>query len=373
MARPIPIVYCHFVPWKLPPSRQQYLMESVSRHHPVYFLDMVPHRLGRLEFPRIERLSPNLALIQHPFNLRFRRHANRFPVLSSLIDSGFLRRILQRDGVGEYVYWLAASDFVLYRGMDHRRLVFDCIDPCFTGDYERFDFEEETIARRARVVFCTAAVLLEKMQRFNANCHLLPNAAPAEIYHPSVLQRLSPPDVRRPVVGYMGTLDWRFDADMVMAVARQMPEVTFVLTGRSVPDQVERIAPLRQCPNVVFTGPVDVEQGRAWVAAFDVGLIPFLTGPMGDAINPVKMYMYLAAGKPVVATWIRECRGYEPHVTATQTPADMVAAIRRALQPPLSTRGDERVCIGQQNTWDARADQALAVLQQVGLLSPPRR
>src|SRR5439155_6779412 len=123
--------------------------------------------------------------------------------------------------------------------------------------------------------------------------------------------------------------------------ARRLPQYTFALVGRVNWDQEDRVRPLRSLPNVILPGAVSVEEGRTYTAAFDVGLIPFLPGTVGDAINPVKMYMYLVAGKPVVTTWIRECRRHAPYVAAAQTHEQFAAAIQAAAEARLpTTAGD---------------------------------
>ena len=125
---------------------------------------------------------------------------------------------------------------------------------------------------------------------------------------------------------------------------------------------------LRALPNVVMPGAVSTEEGAAYNNAFDVGVIPFLPGYVGDAINPVKMYMYLLTGKPVVSTWINECRLAQPHVRATKTPQEFIDALRDAVNEPDQRAHDERISFARQNTWADRARTAISVLQSRSLL-----
>ena len=193
------------------------------------------------------------------------------------------------------------------------RLIFDCIDPCFVKeDQEKFDRNEAAIAKRATLIFCTARSLHERMLAQNSRSFLVPNGCHVETYEAcrspaTLLLTSSLRGRKRPYIGYMGTVDWRFDAATVTEVARQMPDCTFVVVGRVNQDQETNIRELRQLANVVITGAASYDEGHAYTKAFDVGIVPFIPGPMNDAINSVKMYMYLAAGKPVVSTWLAEC------------------------------------------------------------------
>ena len=118
---------------------------------------------------------------------------------------------------------------------------------------------------------------------------------------------------------------------------------------------------------VVVPGNVSMDEGRTYVAAFDVGLIPFLPGHIGDAINPVKIYMYLMAGKPVVSTWVRECRHHVPLVYAAKDTIEFISAIRKAAGENDAAHIDERIEFALQNTWEKRAQTALSHLKANGL------
>jgi len=153
----------------------------------------------------------------------------------------------------------------------------------------------------------------------------------------------------------MGTFDGRVDAGILTEAARRIPEFTFALIGRINVDQEQRLKDLRSLHNVVMPGAVSVEEGRAYTAAFDVGLIPFIPNAMNDAINPVKMYMYLMAGKPVVSTWIRECRRHSPCVRAAESVDDFVAAIREAIAERLAPGAPKRALGRFGPSWDTCA------------------
>jgi hypothetical protein len=129
------------------------------------------------------------------------------------------------------------------------------------------------------------------------------------------------------------------------------------------------VAELKRLPNVIMPGAVSIEDGNAYTAAFDVGLIPFLPGPIGDGINPVKMWMYLAEGKPVVTTWLRECRRYAPHVRAAATAEEFIGAVREAAEGDVPERRAARIALAARNTWLDRAGEAIHLLSERGLMT----
>ena len=165
------------------------------------------------------------------------------------------------------------------------------------------------------------------------------------------------------------------DYELLTEAARRLPHVSFVIAGHIIETCRDRVDTLRRLPNVTFTGETDDELGRAFIATFDIGLIPFRPGVMGDGINPVKMYMYLAAGKPVVSTWMQECRRHSPYATAARDVDAFVSAIEAELRTNTPEKAAARISFAKQNTWDNRAEQAARHLLDAGLCSPlqPRR
>jgi hypothetical protein len=100
---------------------------------------------------------------------------------------------------------------------------------------------------------------------------------------------------------------------------------------------------------------------------FSFGIVPFRAGFVGDCINPVKMYEYLAHGLPVLATPIRECIAAAPVVRCARTPDEWCAAVRDFVVAPRDGSGI-RMDFARSNTWEIRAQTLLDVLTARGAL-----
>lgn len=381
-----PIVYCSGFEWTdVCPGRQILLMKALSAHTRIIILEPQANRIPKLNKnswgvrikPYAAQVSDNITVIHNCFAFRWklRWQGNFWQAQArywALLERALLMPLLHDLGVRDPIYWLSWTmnprlDF----GIPSDRLVYDCIDPCYLPEFQAgHDKLEFAIGRRAKIVFSTAETLLERMKQVNVNSYLLPNAA-SESYHPKFTKDLELPGLLRdrpkPIIGYLGTLDWRIDYKMLFEAAQQLSGFTFVLAGRVNQDQEKNFSPIRALPNVVAPGAVSMDEGRAYVAAFDVGLIPFLPGHIGDAINPVKMYMYLMAGKPVVSTWIRECCRHVPLVYATKDTAEFISAIRKAAGENDAAHIDKRIEFALQNTWEKRAQTAFSHLKANGL------
>jgi teichuronic acid biosynthesis glycosyltransferase TuaH len=158
---------------------------------------------------------------------------------------------------------------------------------------------------------------------------------------------------------YVGTLDPRVEVEALAALARAYPSGSVVLVGRC-PDP-NHYGQVRRLPNVTIAPPVDRAELTALVAAADVGLIPHVRDEQTEAMSPLKLYEYLAAGLPVAATDLPAIASVCPARTAlAQGPEDFPAAVARALQ--IGRCGErERIDFIHANAWERRFQLLLDV------------
>jgi len=112
-----------------------------------------------------------------------------------------------------------------------------------------------------------------------------------------------PGDPGAPILGYVGSLHSWFDLPLVTALARARRDARVVLVGPAPPvtrDEIERAR--KDAPNLFWLGARPYAEVPSLVRAFRVGLIPFRRTPLTEAVNPVKLYEYAAAGVPCVTT-----------------------------------------------------------------------
>jgi glycosyltransferase involved in cell wall biosynthesis len=168
-----------------------------------------------------------------------------------------------------------------------------------------------------------------------------------------------PGDARAPIVGYVGSLHAWFDVPLVIALAAALPEARVVLVGPAHPltaEEIRRNAP----PNLHWIGPRPYGEIPAIVGAFRVGLIPFLRTPLTEAVNPVKLYEYAAAGVPCVTTrFSDEVEGWGEAARVADSTDGFIEEVRRLLAAP-----QDRVplrAFAAKHDWDAIARRFVEV------------
>lgn len=369
------------VDWHSHRQRPHWLMTSFAdRGARVLFVDNLGTRLPRLRDARrvVRRLggwarssrtarpvgqrgirvdSPVVLPLQH---LAVVRAIGRATLVRRL-----RRRIRRTDGplvVWTYLPLPVVADAARALGAD--LLVYDWSDDASehvlsksVRQRRRLAAWEEQMAARADVVFVASEELLRSRGSPNARTHIVPHGTPrrrrereAALLAPAGVQSLP-----HPRVGYVGSIsDWT-DLGLVDHLARERPQWSFVLVG----PVKTRVRDLRRRPNVTLTGERPHEEIAAYLAAFDVAIIPYRVTPATTAASPVKLREYLAADLPVVSVDVPEVQPFVPPVRVASEPAAFLGQIEAALAEGRSRRESVRA-----ESWDDRADQIAAILQE---------
>ena len=225
--------------------------------------------------------------------------------------------------------------------------------------------QDADLCRRADAVIVCSERLAEMKAPFAAKLHRIPNGVHAEHYARVCAADGPLPDEargwRKPVLGYTGSIHAdRIDLNLVEALARQLPEATVALVGPMMLSPIERQR-LDKLPNIVLTGPKPYAVIPDYMRAFDVCITPHLVTPFTESLNPIKLWEYLAAGKPVIATPVAGFRDYPQFVRLATDAAGFTAALAEALteDPALPA---QRRAEAAKHSWNARLDAVEQVL-----------
>lgn len=321
--------------WGFVYQRPQHVMSRLARDYDVIFFeepvfedlaeDRATPRLDHSQpAPGIEVIVPRLA---HGLREEQIAEAQR-----QLLDEMLLAR-----GDAELLLWYLTPMSLAFT--DHLKgnvTIFDCMDElsAFRGAPVRLvDMERELMAR-ADVVFTGGYSLWEVKQRQHDNAHPVPSSVDIAHFAAARDGLADPVDqagIAHPRMGFFGVIDERFDIELVEKLATLRPDWQIVLIG-----PVVKIDPatLPQLPNIHYLGGKSYDELPAYLAGWDVALMPFAINESTRFISPTKTPEYLAGGCPVVSTPIHDViRGYGQSgaVTIADTAGAFVAAIDAAL------------------------------------------
>jgi len=282
-----------------------------------------------------------------------------------------------RRSIGELLSWADSSQVIslvqhpfwapVAGALPASRLVYDCMDhhQGFGNNAPELLQLEHELLREADITLFASAWLERHWCQHSPPATtgqraVLRNAADFAYFSKVAAQCYQDPQ-GRPVIGYYGALAQWFDVELVAAIAQAFSHCTVLLVGA---DTGRVGARLRRHANVRLTGEIPYAQLSAYLQAFDVCILPFRIEALTLATNPVKVYEYLSAGKPVVAVDLPELQEFGQQVAIARDTPSFIEAITHALQEPASGSAPcQRRDFAAQQTWDHRIEQLTTLVE----------
>jgi glycosyltransferase involved in cell wall biosynthesis len=236
------------------------------------------------------------------------------------------------------------------------------------------DADRRLCARADVVVVCSEA--LEKSRRpLSRRLIRVPNAVDPANYvgcREPAERAASSRRFAAPVFGYVGTLHGdRLDPDLVVCLAREFSHGEVILCGPDYLKPAERDVLCAE-ENIRILPPVPYSEVPRLLAGFDVCLVPHKLSAFTESLNPIKLWEYLATGKPIAATPVAGFRDFAHLCHLGEGPTGFVAACRAALAE-VGRLATERIRAVEPHTWERRAEDVLEVFRQQGWIGAPVR
>ena len=358
------------IDWNFRIQRPQHLAQSFAKSgkRVFYFSN---HFIDSSEAGyAIERVNdlPNL--------LQIRLHVKGAPAIyfdpptmeaEEMLKAGMAKLIMDFDAVStmsliQHGYW-----YPTVKCLPNTYRIYDCMDnhDGFGNVPEQLIAIEKNMLAQADLVVVTSSWLENFASAFNDKVAIVRNAGEYEHFANDPVQIYSDAQGRR-VIGYYGAIAEWFDLDLVRAIALQYKNCLVLLVGN---DTVGANAALNDLSNVVFTGEVPYARLPFYLYAFDVCLLPFKVIPLTLATNPVKVYEYLAAGKPVVCVDLPEISQFKDLVWRAKSSEDFIRQVALALNNDGHTQALQaaRRAFAKEQTWDHRTSELDRVLNDLSL------
>lgn len=240
----------------------------------------------------------------------------------------------------------------------------------FSGNQSQLDLitsQDATLCKSCdHVIVCSQQLFDDKAELVDlVRLHLIPNGVHVEHYESVANTSLPAHKIAenwtKPVFGYTGTIHGdRVDVSLIVAVAQAYPLATIAMVGPNLLDRAEQQL-LDRFSNIVFTGSQPYTDLPDIMRAFDVCMVPHRVTPFTESLNPIKLWEYLAAGKPIVSTNVAGFRDFANLVFVSRTHEEFVKELSAALTTDKSSSRD-RQAVAQQHSWDSRVDDVLRVL-----------
>jgi glycosyltransferase involved in cell wall biosynthesis len=187
---------------------------------------------------------------------------------------------------------------------------------------------------------------------------LVPNGVDVESF--AATSASIPGDVARiptPRIGFVGGIDERVDMELISEIARARKDWQLIFTGSYLTN-----APRPGGNNIHWLGYRPYDRVADYMASFDVCIIPFHEDDLTRAVDPLKLYEYLAAGKPVVSTPLPRSSDFAGVVRIARGAEAFIAAIDEALHEGNSR--EQRIAAVRPHSWAERVREIVDLIRQ---------
>jgi glycosyltransferase involved in cell wall biosynthesis len=340
--------------WDFVYQRPQHLLNRCARERRVFFFEEPIYIKDQIAQFDLSTRSDNLFVIQPllPKGITEAEAARAQQVV--------INELIAQKQIKDYLLWYYTPMALAFtHHLKPLATVYDCMDElsAFRGASPAMAEREAELLKRADVVFTGGQSLYEAKRHQHHNIHPFPSSIDAAHFAQARIIEDEPADqaaLPHPRLGFFGVIDERMDMELLDQLARLRPDWHLIMIGPVV--KVDP-ADLPRRPNLHYLGSKDYKDLPAYIAGWDVALMPFALNESTRFISPTKTPEYLAAGKPVVSTPVRDVArvyGEMGLVRIAERPEDFVAAVEAALREDISNadrlmRVDELLA---RTSWD---------------------
>jgi len=358
------VVVLSHLRWNFVFQRPQHLLSRCARQHRVFFVEEPIPSDGpaRMEIstprPGVWVAAPHLP-------------EGTSPLESETIQRRLLDALLAERRVRSFVLWYYTPMAMPFsRHLAPLATVYDCMDElsAFAGAPPEMQVREKELLARADLVFTGGQTLYEAKRGQHPHVFAFPSSVDVAHFARARQATVDPSDQRdilHPRLGFFGVIDERMDLALLAGIAKVRPAWQLVMIG-----PVAKVDPatLPQASNIHYLGRKEYGDLPSYLAGWDVALLPFAINESTRFISPTKTPEYLAAGKPVVSTPIRDVvrpYGVRSLVRIAGTIPGFVAAVEDALLEERAARIRRVDTFLGQESWDRTWDRMYRLIEEV--------
>jgi glycosyltransferase involved in cell wall biosynthesis len=370
-------------------TNQHHLMSRLARENRVLFVESLglrrPQLAGR-DLARIrQRLRRGLAPpraadglhVLSPLVLPFHGHRAVRAINRRLLPA-LVRRATRRLGLQRPILWAYVPQAeALIDALEPSLVVYHCVDDIAAQpgiDAASFQAAERRFAARADLVLASAPALAARLRTISSNVLDAPNVADTELF----ARALSPGGgdaamaaLPSPTIVFTGAIvATKLDVPLLLALARGRPHWSFALVGPVGPgDPRTDVSALAAQPNVHLLGLRPYRELPDVLREADAGMIPYARNELTDSIFPMKVYEYLAAGLPVVATPLPALAEI-PQVRTAPDADGIAVLLEQAIAQDSPERRAERSRAAAAHSWDRRLQEIAVAIESLSSRPP---
>ena len=370
--RSIDVVCLSHLRWNFVYQRPQHLLSRYARTNRVHYVEEPLLHEGAAPHLRISESDGVTVVVPVlPEGLN--------PVEMAGAQRGLLDRYFVEADIDDFLLWYYTPMALRFTAhLSPRAVVYDCMDElaAFKGAPASLKMLEANLLRRASLVFTGGHSLYEAKKHQHHNIHAFPSSVDVAHFARARQPLTDPIDqssIGRPRLGFFGVIDERLDIALLRDVADARPNWQLIMVG-----PVVKIDPatLPRRPNIHYLGGKPYSELPEYISSWNVALMPFARNESTRFISPTKTPEYMAAGKPVVSTSIRDVvrpYGVRRLVRIADDADAFVSACEEALEEDRAVRLSRFDTYMARMSWDRTWIQMQALINDALLDAGPSR
>ena len=289
--------------WNFVYQRPQHILSRFSNQYVTYYVEecVINNQEDGYD---IYKTNEKVFVITPHLNEATFNEVDKYARISKIIKDLF-----SEEGINNYIFWYYTPMALAFtQSFKPKLTVYDCMDELSAFKFAPHELKtlELQLLDKADIVFTGGNSLYEAKKYQHHNIFSFPSSIDKNHFVQARMEIEQQPDqlnIPYPRLGFFGVIDERFDIDLIQQAATLKPEWQFVLIGPIV-----KIDPaiLPKNSNIHYLGGKSYQELPAYLSGWDISLIPFAINESTKFISPTKTPEYLAAGKPVISTAIRD-------------------------------------------------------------------
>jgi glycosyltransferase involved in cell wall biosynthesis len=358
------ILFFPMINWDYRRQRPHHISRKFANNgHRVFYLTPTLRHLDN--FFEIDHLETNIYELELSSPKYFDIYKDKIDdhLLKSLGESFTkLQNELKLDAISIVAFPTWTPLALLLRKLFGFKIMFDHVDAIqeFPNINKERKKEEHMLLQNSDLVITSASHLFQKAQKINKNTILIPNAGDYALFSGSTKDQMLQ-DFQKPIIGYFGAIAEWFDTDLIEYVAKNRPNLTFVFIGDTYGSNLKKI---RNLNNVYFLGERPYTELPKYLYYFDVCLIPFKLTSLILNSHPIKIYEYLAAGKPVITTEIPDLASMGDLCYIAEDKTSFLEKLDKSLKENDRKLIEKRIEFASKNTWQDRFQAIYSELEK---------
>lgn len=365
--------------WDRPWGSRQQIMSRLALKNRVLFVECqlsflhlfkYPHFLKREFNPRIRHPANGLILYRPWPGLPFGDYNEIINFLNSCLLLWQLRKVIKKYKFRRVILWaFNPIAYFLFGKLGESLSLYHCID--FFRSEKKSSLRkkyistiEDRLCRDSDLVLVSGKEIFRDRIRLNNNTYLIPSAT-NEVFLNTEIPKEIPADTKNmphPLLGFIGTMDERLDLELLDFIVDNNPKWAIIFIGIKRKNRI--IRHLERKNNIYLLGWRNNDLLAGYIKSFDVCIIPYKINDFTKGISPVKLYDYLAFGKPVVSTNLPDLGDLNSSklISVAKDKDEFCRQISSYLvfdDPDTQTR---RIEFSRNNTWTHRVDDISGII-----------